>query len=202
MTLDYRAAKRYALRRLTQDLNPQLYYHSLAHTRDEVAPAADQFASIEGVVGKDYQLLMTTVYFHDIGFIVQYDDHESVSIRIATSILPDFGFMPKDVDIIRNAIQATRLSQTPNTLLERILVDADLDNLGKEDFFKRSQDLRRELTLLGRGVNDQEWYASQMKFLKEHKYWTTAARDLRNPQKQRNIADLERLINQINVRER
>ncbi|MEJ2596942.1 MAG: hypothetical protein P8Z00_01340 [Anaerolineales bacterium] len=159
MTLDYRAAKRYALRRLTQDLNPQLYYHSLAHTRD-------------------------------------------VSIRIATSILPDFGFMPKDVDIIRNAIQATRLSQTPNTLLERILVDADLDNLGKEDFFKRSQDLRRELTLLGRGVNDQEWYASQMKFLKEHKYWTTAARDLRNPQKQRNIADLERLIYQINVRER
>lgn len=202
MPLDYRAAKRYALHRLEQDLSPQLFYHSLAHTRDEVAPAADQFASIEGVVGKDYQLLMTTVYFHDIGFIVQYDDHESVSIRIATHILPDFGFMPEDVEVICNAIQATRLPQSPKTLLERILVDADLDNLGKEDFFRRSQDLRRELTLLGRGMSDQEWYASQMKFIKGHKYWTTAAKDLRNAQKQRNIADLERLLNQINVRER
>lgn len=202
MPLDYRVAKGYALRLLEQDLSPQLFYHSLAHTRDEVAPAADRLASLEGVSGRDYQLLMTTAYFHDVGFIEQYDDHESVSIRIAANILPDFGFMPEDVEIICNAIRATRLPQTPNTLLEKIMVDADLDNLGKEDFFQRSLDLRRELTALGRGVGDQEWYASQIKFLKGHRYWTTAARDLGNAQKQRNIADLERMLNQLNVRER
>ena len=202
MPPDYKAAKEYALRRLEQDLSPQLFYHSLAHTRDEVAPAADRFASVEGVGGKEFQLLMVTAFFHDMGFIVQYDDHESASIRIAASILPGFGFMPEDVDIICNAIQATRLPQSPNTLLEKILVDADLDNLGKEDFFRRSQDLRRELTALGRGVSDQQWYASQMKFLKGHTYWTAAARDLRGAQKQRNIVDLERLLNQSIKRER
>jgi uncharacterized protein len=202
MPPDYKAAKDYVLHRLEQDLNPQLFYHSLAHTRDEVAPAAALFASKEGVGGKDFQLLMTMVFFHDVGFTVKYDDHESASIGIATNILPGFGFMPEDIATICNAIEATRLPQSPNTLLEKILVDADLDNLGKEDFFQRSWDLRRELAALGRGVSDEQWYASQMKFLKGHKYWTVAARELRGAQKQRNIADLEKLFNHIIERER
>jgi uncharacterized protein len=196
MPPDYEAAKAFALGRLEYDLSPQLFYHSLDHTRREVVPAAERLASIEGLRGEDFQILITAACFHDVGFTAQYDGHEGASVRIAADILPAFGFMPVEVDLISRAILATRLPQSPANLLEEILVDADLDVLGKEDFFSRSKDLQRELEAIGRGMDDVQWYTSQVKFLKGHTYWTAAARDLRDAQKQRNIADLERLLNQ------
>lgn len=194
MLPNFEAARAYALRRLEEDLSPKLFYHSLDHTRREVVPAVDRFASKEGLVGGNFQLLRTAAFFHDVGFIVQYDGHESASARIAAEILPTLQFTPADVDIVCHAIMATRLPQSPTSLLEEILVDADLDVLGKKNFFPRSKDLQRELDSQGRGVDDLQWYATQVKFLKEHTYWTAAARDLRNAQKQRNIDHLERLL--------
>lgn len=194
MAPDYKAARAYALHRLEEDLSPQLFYHSLDHTRHEVVPAADRFASREGLVGEDLQLLRTAAFFHDVGFVVQYDGHESASKRIAEEVLPTFQFTPEQVDVVCRAIMATRLPQSPTNLLEEILVDADLDVLGKKNFFPRSKDLQRELDAQGRGSDDLHWYATQVKFLKGHTYWTAAARDLRNAQKQRNIDHLERLL--------
>ncbi len=201
MPPDYESARAYALSRLEEGLSPQLYYHSLDHTRREVVPAADRLACEEGLKGDDYQLLITAAYYHDVGFVVQYDGHEAAGVRIAANILPKFRFMPAEVDIICKAIMATHLPQSPSSLLEEILVDADLDVLGKEDFFPRSKDLQRELNAIGRGINDQQWYTTQVKFLKGHTYWTAAAKDLRNAQKQRNIAHLEQLLNQDHNRE-
>jgi uncharacterized protein len=198
MLPDYDAAIAYALRHLEQDLSPQLFYHSLDHTRREVVPAADRFASKEGLVGEEFQLLRIAAFFHDLGFTEQYDGHESVSARIAAEVLPIYHFMPAQVDVVCRAIMATRLPQSPTSLLEEVLVDADLDVLGKEDFFRRSKDLQRELATQGRGMDDPQWYATQVKFLKGHTYWTAAAKELRNTQKQRNIEHLERLLNQGN----
>ena len=194
MLPEYDAAIAYALRRLEEDLSPQLFYHSLNHTRREVVPAADCFASKEGLVGEDFQLLRIAAFYHDLGFTEQYDGHESVSARIASEVLPTLQFKPAQVDVVCSAIMATRLPQSPTSLLEEVLVDADLDILGKEDFFPRSKDLQRELGTQGRGMDDLQWYATQVKFLKGHTYWTAAARKLRNTQKQRNIDHLERLL--------
>jgi uncharacterized protein len=196
MPPDYESARAYALSRLEQGLSPHLFYHSLDHTRLEVVPAADRLAFREGVRGEELQLLITAAFYHDVGFTVQYDGHEEASVSIAANILPTFRFMPEEVDIIRRAIMATRLPQSPSSLLEKILTDADLDVLGKEDFFPRSKDLQRELDAIGRGMDDRQWYASQLKFLKGHTYWTDAAKDLRTAQKLRNIAYLEQLLNQ------
>jgi uncharacterized protein len=196
MPPNYEAARAYALGRLEHDLSSKLYYHSLNHTRYEVVPAAERLASIEGLIGEDFQILITAACFHDVGFILQYDGHEGASVRIAAEILPTFGIMPAEVELISRAIMATRLPQSPANLLEEILVDADLDVLGKGDFFPRSKDLQRELTAIGRGMDDVQWYTTQVKFLKGHTYWTAAARNLRDAQKRCNIAHLERLLNQ------
>jgi uncharacterized protein len=196
MQPDYEAAWAYVLRRMERDLSPQLTYHSLDHTQHEVVPAAESLASREGLKGEDFRLLITAAFFHDVGFIVQYDGHEGASVRIASDILPTFSFQPVKVDIVCKAIMATRLPQSPANLLEEILVDADLDVLGRENFFPRSKDLQRELNALGRGMDDEQWYTTQVKFLKGHTYWTASARELLNAQKQRNIAHLEQLLHQ------
>ena len=89
---DYEAAWLYALRRLERDLPAELLYHGVAHTRDDVVPAAKRLAELEGVTGDDLHLLLTAAWYHDIGYIEQVGDHEMVSCRIAASKLPQFGF--------------------------------------------------------------------------------------------------------------
>jgi uncharacterized protein len=194
MPADYKSAKDHALERLAQDLSPQLFYHSLYHTRDEVLPAVRYLAEQEGVVGDTFQVLMTAAFYHDIGFIVQYQDHETASAMIAAKALPQYGFSTDQLEIIQGIIMATRLPQSPNTLLEKIMADADLDVLGKPDFLSRNQDLRRELEAQGHCIDDLEWYTGQVNFLKSHPFKTRTARERRGPQKQRNLAELEQLL--------
>lgn len=194
MPADYKRAKDYALERLAQDLSPQLLYHSLYHTRDEVLPAVRYLAEQEGVVGDTFEVLMTAAFYHDIGFIVQYQDHETASAMIAAKVLPQYGFSTDQLEIIQGIIMATRLPQSPNTMLEKIMADADLDVLGKPDFLPRNRDLRRELEAQGHCIDDLQWYTGQVNFLKSHQFKTRTARVWRGPQKRRNLIELEKLL--------
>src|SRR3712207_6234248 len=94
---DFEAAWNYALDRLARELSPALAYHSLAHTLDEVVPAAGRLAEAEGVVGEPRGLLLTAAYFHDIGFLVQRQEHEAAGVEIVQGVLPAFGFDPAHI---------------------------------------------------------------------------------------------------------
>jgi hypothetical protein len=76
------------------------------------------------------------------------------------------------------------------------MADADLDVLGRNTFFKRSQDLRDERAALGVSISDEAWYQSQLEFLQTHHYFTRAAHQLRDETKDKNIAELTRLLRQ------
>jgi len=154
---DFERAKRYALERLERELPHLLRYHALTHTRDEVVPAAERLAALEGVTGEALVLLRTAAYYHDVGYIVQRQDHEAIGAQIAAQVLPQFGYTPSQVAQIRAMILATKLPQPPHTLLEAILADADLDNIGHETFWARRQDLRTELAALGMPMTDEQW---------------------------------------------
>jgi uncharacterized protein len=192
--LNFQRARHYALARLMHELSPALRYHSLAHTRDDVVPAAERLAILEGIDGEALVLVRTAAYYHDLGFVVQRADHEGVSAQIAAAILPDYGYTPAHIQVICGMIMATRLPQTPHTLLEQIVADADLDVLGRPDFVTRNQDLHAELAAFEAAVDDCDWYRIQLAFLRDHRYWTSSARRLREERKQRNIAALADLL--------
>jgi uncharacterized protein len=191
MTLpDFESARHYALERLERELPENLHYHSLGHTRDDVVPAVERLAEIEGVVGEPLLLLRTAAYFHDIGFIVQYNNHETASVQIAQEALPQFGYTGAQIEAISQMIMATKLPQSPDNRLAEILADADLDNLGRDDFEERSQVLRAELETLGITSSDEDWYQRQLEFIQNHRYFTGAARQLRDVKKEQNIKEL------------
>jgi hypothetical protein len=95
---------------------------------------------------------------------------------------------------IGSAHSATTKPQSPHTLLEKLLADADLDSLGRTDFLVQNQALRAELAAEGHVMTDVEWYGSQLEFVQRHRYWTAAARRLRDKQKQHNIVLLTDLL--------
>jgi uncharacterized protein len=191
---NFEGARGYALERLARELAPVLRYHCLAHTRDDVAAAALRLADLEGVTGEDRLLLLTAAYFHDLGYVERRTDHEAVGIRIVQAVLPRFGYSAAQVQTVSGLLRATQLPQTPLTPAEQILADADLDVLGREDYWQRADDLRAEWEFFGLKVSDEDWYRSQLEFLTRHRYFTAAARQLREPTKQRHITRLQALL--------
>lgn len=193
MVPDVERACSYALDRLARELAPEYAYHSLAHTLD-VVREAERLASITGLAQDAVLLLRTAAHYHDLGFVRQRSAHEITSVRIARDVLPQFGYLPLQLDAIGAMIMATRLPQTPQTLAEQLLADADLAILGLPSFVERNTALRREVALAqGEAIPDDEWYRQQYTFLRQHRYFTDAARRLYGAQKARNLAYLRQL---------
>jgi uncharacterized protein len=191
---NFERARAYALRRLERELPAALTYHSLAHTRDDVAPATLRLAAIAGVSGEQRMLLHTAAYYHDIGFVTQRADHEAIGARVAAEMLPEFGYTAPQIELIHGMIMATKLPQSPRTLLEQLMADADLDALGRTDFMTRNQALRDELAAYGAHWDDLRWYSEQLYFLEAHHYWTDAAQQVRGEQKRRNVELMVEMI--------
>src|SRR3989338_10064542 len=107
----FEQSKQYALHRLESELSPDLHYHGITHTRNDVVPAAETLADMEGMQGESLYLLLTAAWFHDLGYIEQPLHHELISARIAGEVLPGFGYTSEQVEIVRWAILATALPQ-------------------------------------------------------------------------------------------
>lgn len=189
---DFEAAKQYALHRLENELAADLFYHSLRHTKDKVLPAVIRLATMMNIGQEERILLEVAACYHDIGFIVQREEHEQIGSDIVRQILPRFDFTPAQIEQIVGLIMATRVPQSPHNVLEEIMADADLDVLGREhDFWLRNKDLRSELAAYGEVLTDAEWYLRQSTFLQEHDYFTPAAQALRYAGKQKHINQLK-----------
>jgi uncharacterized protein len=191
---DYERACAYALTRLTYDLDPAFCYHSLTHTRDDVAVAVERLATLEGVTGEDFMLARTAAYFHDLGFLERRQGHEEAGARIAAEVLPGYGYSPAQIAQICGMIMATQLPQSPRNLLEQLVADSDLDLLGRDDFMALNGRLREELARFNPDPGDVAWLTNQIAFIDSHRYWTAAARQLRDAGKHRNVAALRRIL--------
>ena len=193
--IDFTGAKNHILEKLRQELNPKLTYHNLCHTLD-VHEAVIRLSQPEQISKKELLLLETAALYHDSGMMVKYADHESYSIKIAGDSLPGFGYSQQETMEVSDLIRVTTLPQQAKTHLEKIICDADLDSMGREDFFIQSFSLRLEWKNFGiRNTTLHEWLMFELKFLENHEYYTFSAKKLRDEQKKRNIQEIKDLLN-------
>ena len=195
MHMDPQGARAYILAKLRHELPAGRTYHSLEHTLDVYASAIG-IAEHEGVEGVDLVLLKTAALFHDSGFTVQDEMHEEGSCRIVREQLPGFGFNADQVERICNMIMSTSIPQAPKDRLDRILCDADLDYLGRNDFLRIGNTLFEEMRTYGALSTEVEWNELQLKFLEEHRYFTETSKRLREPVKKMHLADVRQWLKQ------
>jgi len=181
--MQFEKAKSYILDRLQRELPEHLSYHSIWHTKD-VYNSAEVLAAAEHISDADLNLLLTACLFHDCGFLQQQKNHEQISCEIARNTLPDFEYTSDEIEKICGMIQATKIPQEPHNLLEQIICDADLDYLGRDDFFSIGNKLYEELMVYGYISNDKEWDELQIRFLESHHYFTQTANSKRKAQKE------------------
>lgn len=184
----------FIIKRLNNELPGYLTYHNADHTKD-VYQAAKRIGEAEGITGDELNLLLTAAYYHDSGFLVKAEGHEEESCRIAREALPGYGYTPDEIDRICGTIMATRLPQSPKNQLEEILADADLDNLGRDDFFTISHKLYLESLFFSKVNDENEWNRQQIEFIKNHQYFTKTAINLRQAKKDANLGRIKAQVN-------
>ena len=191
--MDFPSAKAYALDHLQRGLSATLTYHGHHHTLDVYETAAE-YARQEGVTGEALVLLRTAALFHDIGFLTTYRGHEARGCEVVRAVLPGFGYTPEQIAAICGMIMATQLPQTPHNHLEEILCDCDLDYLGRTDFYHIGSTLFDEFKAYGVVKTEEDWNRLQVSFLTQHRYFTRTANHLRQPLKERHLAEVQRLV--------
>ena len=191
--MQFKKAGKFILNKLAAELPENLYYHSVAHILD-VYQAAEQIGKQEGIKNHEMKLLLTAAWFHDSGFLKNPKGHEEESCRIVKKELPGYGYTVADIEKICGLIMATQIPQSPKNHLEQILADADLDYLGRDDFFTIGDKLFNEFMVLSFIKNEEEWNRLQVRFLESHHYFTQTALNLRQAKKQQHLQQIKAKI--------
>lgn len=192
-SINYYKAERHIMKVLDQRLAKNLYYHSISHTKDVVS-AVERLALLEDVTDEGLFLLKSAATYHDAGFVEQYEKNEPIGARLAEEILPKYGYTEKHIEQIKELIYVTQIPHQPKNKLEEIICDADLDYLGRDDFHEIADRLKRELMEYGKVKSDKEWDMIQVKFLRQHRYFTKTAIESRVEKKKKNLQEvLDRL---------
>ena len=168
---NFEKIEKHILKLLKNGLSPSLHYHGYPHTLDVIKNVVF-IAEKENITPEDIHLLKMAALFHDLGFLEAYSGHEAVGCQMAREMLPEYGISFDDIEEICSMIMATKVPQTPKTLLEKILCDADLLYLGTSDFEATGNTLFKELVENNKLKTELEWNQLQLTFLKKHHFHT------------------------------
>ncbi len=190
------------IRDLFRDELPDgIKYHDADHTLHPtkgVVAVANSIAVSENISEQDRELLIAAAYFHDTGYIREYDRNEPIAARMAGRILKLIGYGPEEIEQIQKMILATDLAREPQTHIEEILCDADLDHLGRDDFFELDGKLREGRGIRGLDVSDDaKWYRGTLNILTMHQFYTETQKKLREKGKKKNTESVLKILEDI-----
>lgn len=191
--MNYHAVKAFILDKLDQELSDRLKYHGLHHTLD-VLYTTEELCYLEKVSPYEEMLLKTAALFHDSGFTVSNKDHETEGCKLARQHLPQYDYTTLEIEQICGMIMATKIPQSPKNFLEQILCDADLDYLGRDDFYTIGATLFEELKLHNVLDTEEAWNSIQVNFLEKHNFHTHTNIRRRTPRKQRYLEELKNMV--------
>ena len=168
----------------------QLPYHNLDHTRG-VVKAAMQIADHSQLNERDFFIVITAAWFHDVGYFHGVENHEKKGAEIAQDFLYRLDVDKETIQTICDCILATTLPQKAQTKLEEIVCDADLFHLGTDDFLEKNKLIRKEMeNRKGHSISKNEWRKSTIQFLINHHYYTDYCQLLLNEKKKEHIERL------------
>lgn len=170
------------------------YYHHYEHAL-EVMLRSVELGKKENLSEDDLEILAVAALFHDVGFIVQYDDNEYIWAKIAKNYLNGILYPTEKIKKVEDLIVATIYTRPPENILEKIIKDADTDNLGRDDFFEKWQRLKQEIEIIKNiKILDPDWQHYSLNFLRQHQFLTHTEIQERQPKKEENIQILEQKL--------
>ncbi len=164
------------------------YYHSYNHAI-EVMERAIYLWEKEGLNKSQLELLALAWLFHDTWFVIQYDHNEPIWAKIAQNYLKSILYPTEKIALIERMIMATDPDyKKPTDIYEKIIMDSDMDNLWRKDFFEKANSLKREIEIIKNiKIRDPEWNHWLVELLKEHQFQANTQKLERNNKKSENL---------------
>lgn len=175
-------------------------YHNFMHTV-MVVEAVKSLINHYDLDEKTKQNLIVAAWLHDTGYTISITEHEKHSSEIAKKYLEEQLLSAESIEEIQHYILCTELNTLPTNDAEAIIRDADSAHLGHTDYTKFAELLRIELSKVHQKVfTDYEWYLENRNFfIKHHRYFTEAAKNLWQEQKDSNLITIQTKINEIEM---
>lgn len=184
--------KEYVIHLFKTHAAQKLSYHNLEHT-ESVVSNAGRIAKFYNLADRDVFTVMTAAWFHDTGYLNGgAADHENRGAQIAEQYLTGKNIDPDLVSGVRQCIVATRLPQSPASLKEQIVCDADLFHLGTNEFKEKNRLMRKEMEWRsGKKIDKADWRRSTLRMMESHHYHTGYCQNLLNEKKRQNLEELK-----------
>ena len=179
----YLSLRKYVLNKLKADLPEHLTYHGIEHTMD-VLDVCEQYIRRLNLGEEERFLLRIGAVVHDMGFLNGSANHEEVGAGMASELMLKLGMKAAQIEEVTGLVLSTKIPQTPKNELQKIICDADLDYLGRDDYPEISQRLYKEFKFMKVIQTDEDWKNLQINFLKAHYFHTPFAIANRAPKKQ------------------
>lgn len=176
-----------------------LHYHNWTHI-SWVYKAAVKIAESEpSLTPEEVQSLKLAAIFHDVGYIQGKAGHEARSYKTAAEFLLKEGYPEEKLPLVEKIIMATQMGQAPQTLLEKIIKDADLAHVGRGDYFDKSyQGLCEEIAAeCGDDFDAEMWLKLSIEFLEKLQFHTEYAQTHYSEQQAKNLEKLKRKYEEV-----
>lgn len=186
-------AKNHVSNLLSSLLESASYYHNTDHTL-MVFESCKTLGEKSNLSSKNQESLLLAALFHDVGFIEGAAGHEKRSAKTAEDWLISKNYPKEQIDIVKDVILCTMMDARPQTLLQKLIKDADLCHLANKDYLSISTCLRKEKEhRTGEKIKNKQWLKTNITFFEKHEYYSDAAKVLYGPGKLTNLAGLRKL---------
>jgi predicted metal-dependent HD superfamily phosphohydrolase len=169
-------------------------FHNLAHTQN-VVEAAHLIGKQCELSDDELELVLVAAWLHDVGYKGGAENHEQESAKLASALLSKLDIPHKKIKLVVDAILATRVPQSPKTMIDKVLCDADLYHLSSSSYSSKGDLLREEWKATGfKEMTDQEWIQHNLEFMENHRYHTPYGQTILEEGKRKNIKHLKKYL--------
>lgn len=196
-----KSASEFVSKLLKENLPSEFTYHNLIHACD-VFDAVTELGKNSGLPDEELEIIQVAAWFHDTGFIKCCLDHENKSIEIADEFLKNIRCPDKKIDRITEIIIMTEMTNIPLSLSDKIIKDADILYIGKEDFYSKCLSLKSELESIDhKKFTESEWLYSSLNFINGTLFFTNYAKSKYEKKRQKNISRLNEMIKKLSPKD-
>jgi len=177
----------YVLKLLQKELGPEMTYHDTSHTI-EVVEMAEKLAEDRELSKSERELLLIAAWLHDTGYTRTYKDHEDASAEIARQFLSNSKYPEEKSAKVIELIRSTAADAPKESVLAKLLHDADLSHMGRKRFFRKGELLRAELeNVADQCYTEVDWQKKQYEFLTRNDFLTIEGKDRFGDRRAKNI---------------
>ena len=166
-------AKDFVVKFIKEKIEPKWFvFHNVDHTLD-VYKRARYLSEKEWLLEEEKEIVCLAALFHDTGLIDWYQNHEEKSCQIARNWLQSQNYPEEKIKMVVQSIKVTKVWEKPKNKIQMILKEADLDNLGRDDFIERFFLLIKEIQNVSWEKIDKKEFAKQTyKLFKDFEFYT------------------------------